>query len=229
MDIPEEFRDKRPQAEKEKSTASRYWMHAVEYGLHYFLAGRYSMFARLTPTCGNQMHHAVELLLKACLARNDTWQQILRYGYRESYGHDLEKLWAEFKKRNPDPALAAHDDVIKGLNKFEDIRYPEDLIQGGAMLSVGLYEIPPEHRTAPVATPDGPLFTPEERRFYLELPRVDRLVQTLFKASDYNPEVLSFVREPHAVGYHWLHNAAPLLPKPTPEATVAQGPHPQQV
>src|SRR5579863_2353379 len=165
MDIPEEFRDNRPQAEKDKSTASRYWMHAVEYGLHYYLAGRYSMFARLTPTCANQMHHAVELLLKACLAVDDTWQQILDYGERESYGHDLEKLWAEFKKRKPNPALDAHDDVIKGLNKFGDICYPEDLIQGGAMLSLGLDEVSPEHRTAPVEAPAGSLLTPQERRF----------------------------------------------------------------
>ena len=227
MDIPEEFRDKRPQAEKDRSTASRYWMHAVEYGLHYYLAGRYSMFARLTPTCGNQMHHAVELLLKACLAREDDWQQILSYG--QSYGHDLEKLWGEFKKRNPEPALDEFDDVIKGLNKFEDIRDPEDLIQGGAMLSVGLYEVPPEHRAGHVEGSGGNLVTPEERRFHLELPRVDRLVQTLFKASDYNPEVLSFLREPHAVDYHWLHNGAPLMPKPTPEATVVQGPLPRQL
>jgi hypothetical protein len=226
MDIPEEFRDKRPQAEKDKSTASRYWMHAVEYGLHYYLAGRFSMFARLTPTCGNQMHHAVELLLKACLARDDAWQQILSYG--QIYGHDLEKLWGEFKKRNPDPALDAHDEVIKGLNRFKDIRYPEDLIRGGAMLSVDLYEVRPEHQTAPVEGPGETLSTPE-RRFHLELPRVDRLMQTLFKASDYNPEVLSFLREPHAMEYHWLHNAAPLLPRPTPDATVVQGPLPRQV
>lgn len=201
-------------------------MHAVEYGLHYYLAGRYSMFAGLTPTCGNQMHHAVELLLKACLARDDTWQQILNYG--QIYGHDLEKLWAEFKKRNPDPTLNAHDEVITGLNRFEDIRYPEDLIQGGAMLGVGLYEVPSEHRTAPVEG-SGSLSTPEERRFYLELPRIDRLAQTLFKASDYNPEVLSFLREPHAVEYHWLQNATPLLPKATLEATLGQAPLPRKV
>lgn len=212
--IPEELRDKRTQAEKDKSTASSYWMYAVEFGLHYYLAGRYSMFARFTPTCGNQMHHAVELLLKACLALGDTWQQIQSYGRRDSYGHDLEKLWAEFKRRNPDPTLTAHDELIAELNKFEDIRYPEQLIKGGAMLSVGLYEVPPEHRTAPVPTAKGYVSTPENRRFYLELPRVDRLVQTLFQASGYKPEVLVFLPEPHAREYLWLQNAAPLLPKP---------------
>jgi len=203
------------QADKDKSSAQSYWMHAVEYGIHYYLAGRYSMYARLTPAAGNQMHHAVELLLKAHLALSDTWQQIIKYGHRESYGHDLEKLWAEFKVRNPDPALAAHDDVIKELNKFEDIRYPDQLVGGGAMLSIGLHEVAPEHRTRPVELPPpAPKPTPEHRRFYLELPRIDRLVQALFKACQYNPDVLTVLGEPHATEYLWLNNAAPFVPKP---------------
>jgi hypothetical protein len=218
--IPEEFRDKRTQAEKDKLNARSYWMYAVEYGVHYYLAGRYSMCARFTLTAGNQMHHAVELLLKACLAMGDRWQEILRYGHPKSYGHDLEKLWAAFKERNPDPALLAHDALIKGLNKFEDIRYPENLIQGGAMLSVGLYEVPAEHRTRPVDDPRAPLITPEDRRFYLELPPVDRLVYALFKASCRNPGSLDALREPHALECLWLQNDIPLVPKP-PAGTAA--------
>jgi hypothetical protein len=69
------------------------------------------------------MHHAVEFLLKACLARqdpadagkSDTWEQISEYPRR--YGHDLVRLWREFKRRHPDPALAAYDDFIEGLNR----------------------------------------------------------------------------------------------------------------
>jgi hypothetical protein len=222
MGIPEEFRDNRTQAEKDKSTAASYWLYAVEYGIHYYIAGRYSMFARLTPAAANQLHHAVELLLKACLALSDSWQQILKYGH--SYGHDLEELWIEFKTRNPDPALAAHDDVIKELNKFEDIRYPEQLIAGGAMVSMGVHEVLPEHRTRPADLPEGLLTTPENRRFFLELPRVDRLVHALFNACHYNPEVLAVLREPRAREYLWLHNTAPPLPEPTSEEPTGTAP-----
>ncbi len=170
------------------------------------------MFAQFTLTCGNQMHHAVELLLKACLAKQDSWQEILKYGHRGSYGHDLEKLWAEFKRRNPDPKFAVHDELIQGLNKFEDIRYPEDLIKGGATFGVGLYELDPQHRSGPADSVSAAVI-PEGRRFYLELPGVDRLVQALAKATDFNPEAMVFMRAPHAAKYHWLDNAAPFLPQ----------------
>jgi hypothetical protein len=222
MEASDKSSSKRSQAEQDKSSAAAYWLHAVEFGTHYYIVGRYSMFSGFGVVSGNLMHHAVELLLKACLARQDpdpnanrkpdTWAQIQKYRHTKSYRHNLEKLWSEFKTRNPDVASAEHDEVIRGLNKFEDIRYPDNLIQGGAVLSVSLYEVRPEHRTAPIPALHQPLVKPESRMFYLELPRIDRLVQMLFRASHCNPEVLNFQIHPHAAEYHWLQNAAPLLP-----------------
>ena len=213
--IPHELRDKRTPTELDQSRAQSFWGLSVESGIQYYIAGRFAMFAHLTPTAGNQMHHAVEFLLKACLARqdpedpakSDTWQEILKYPRR--YGHHLEKLWAEFKRRNPDPALAAHDDVIVGLNRFEDIRYPNDLIENGAMLTVSMVEVPPGERTR------GLLMSPD-RIFQLELPRIDRLVQLLFKASLYNPEFggLGYLlRRAPAAEYLWLQNETPIVPR----------------
>ena len=218
--LPHEMRDKRTPAELDQSRAQSFWQYSVENGVQYYIAGRFGVLAHLTPTCGNQMHHAVEYLLKGCLARqdpedpgrSDTWQEISKYPRR--YGHDLEKLWAEFKKRNPDPALAVYDDLIDGLNRFEKIRYPNDLIEKGAMLAVSLAEVPPEERTRGV-------LMPPDRIFQLELPRVDRLVQLLFKASHYNPEfggVAYLLRRDPAAEYLWLHNTTPIVPKP-PAAT----------
>ncbi len=138
MDGSSKSPSKKSQAEQDESSAASYWLYAVEFGTHYYIVGRYSMFSGFSVISGNLMHHAVELLLKACLARQDpkpnvsrkpdTWAQIQKYGSRKRYGHDLERLWSEFKTRNPDVTLAEHDEVISGLNKFEDIRYPDNLI-----------------------------------------------------------------------------------------------------
>jgi hypothetical protein len=171
--IPHELRDRRTPAEPDQSRAQSFWQFSVDNGVQYYIAGRFGMLARLLPTCANQMHHAVEFLLKACLARqdpenpgnSDTWQEILEYGHR--YGHNLKKLWAEFRKRNSDPALAAYDDFIEGLNRFERIRYPNDLIEHGAILTVSIVEVPPAERTR------GLLMSPD-RIFQLELPRIDQ-------------------------------------------------------
>jgi hypothetical protein len=53
----------------------------------------------------NLLHHAVELLIKANLSRNDSAETIRQYGYKSTgYGHSLDAAWQEFKKRNSDPA-----------------------------------------------------------------------------------------------------------------------------
>ena len=122
MDGSSKSPSKKSQAEQDESSAASYWLYAVEFGTHYYIVGRYSMFSGFSVISGNLMHHAVELLLKACLARQDpepnvsrkpdTWAQIQKYGSRKRYGHDLERLWSEFKTRNPDVTLAEHDEVI---------------------------------------------------------------------------------------------------------------------
>jgi len=217
--ISDRLRDTRLQAEIDESNAQWSLIYAVEFGLQYYIAGRYGLLTHFSPTCGNQLHHAMEFFLKACLARTDTWQQILEYGYRQSYGHDLELLWAEFRRRNPDRTLAEHDEVIAGLNKFEEIRYPTDLVAKGGLLSISPGEVAPHERTR------GSL-TPEERHFHLELPKVDRLATTLIKASHYNPVLVSqwLTQHPRAAEYYWLENTAPVVPKPAAGTPATQGP-----
>jgi hypothetical protein len=67
-----------------------------------------------------------------------------------------------------------------------------------------------------------------DRVFHLELPRVDRFVRLLFTASHYNPDfgtVAYLLRREPAAEYLWLHNATPLIPKPT-TTIVDDGPQP---
>lgn len=167
--------------QKEKSFKEDYWRHAIQYGLQYYVAGRFAIVNGFTPVSANLMHHGVELLLKACLARDDSYETILKYGYKkEGYGHDIALLWAAFKGRREAAVPEEFDKVIEGLQAFEDIRYPEHLIQHGAVIRFGLFD---------VSEPIRDNSQRPERPYSLQLPQIDRLMGLLFEASDGNPNV----------------------------------------
>lgn len=155
-----------------------YWELAIRYGLQYYVAGRFATANRFTPICANLLHHAVELLLKACLSYDDSITTIEKYGRKNVYGHDILLLWYAFKKRRPNPVPAEFDTIVAALHAFEDIRYPEELIRSGALITISpLTEEPTQ------ANGQGP-----ESSYNLSLPPIDRLVGLLFKASNANPQ-----------------------------------------
>jgi hypothetical protein len=41
----------------------------ISAGMHYYVAGRYAVFAGLNPTAANLLHHAIEMALKGALAK----------------------------------------------------------------------------------------------------------------------------------------------------------------
>jgi hypothetical protein len=163
----------RTQAERDESYRSSYWMHALEYGINYYVCGRYAVAARMMPVSASLFHHAVELLLKACLALDDLVEEIAKYD--ETYGHSLPLLWKEFRNRNPESE--EHDPTIKALHKFELVRYPENLISEGGLLSIGFFE---NREQEPK----------KYRNFTLSTLQIDPLVALLMKVSDYNPALL---------------------------------------
>lgn len=170
------------QTQKDESERKGYWHHAIEYGLQYYICGRIAICHRFTPISANTLHHAVELLLKACLAHDDPLDRIREYGRypnQGGYGHDLRLLWRDFKTRQRAPVPTEFDAIIDGLHAFEDIRYPERLIRDGAAISIGLFETkgPPILRNGQI--PDD--------LYVLQLPQIDRLVGLLFAASGANP------------------------------------------
>lgn len=167
------------QAQKDSSERSGYWRHAIEYGLDYYVAGRFATAHRFMPVSANILHHAVELLLKACLAHDDPIDKIREYGHpKKGYGHDLVRLWQEFKARQSAPVPPEFDATIEGLHAFEDIRYPETLIRDGARISIGIFE---------TGDPIGTNAQMPEKLYVLMLPQIDRLVALLFAASGANP------------------------------------------
>jgi hypothetical protein len=52
--------------------------------------------------------------------------------------HNLRRIWKAFKQHN-DPLndLAHFDALVRSLHKYEDIRYPERIVQQGMASSVG--------------------------------------------------------------------------------------------
>jgi hypothetical protein len=162
-----------------ESERQGYWYHAIEYGLQYYVTGRFAVSHRFTPVSANILHHAVELLLKACLAHNDPLEAIRDYWHpKKGYGHDIIRLWSAFKARQSVPVPAEFDAIISGLHAFEDIRYPETLIREGATISIGIIEV-----KDPILT-NGQV---PENLYALMLPQIDRLMGLLFDASGANP------------------------------------------
>jgi hypothetical protein len=202
------------QAQKDDSERSSYWCNAIEYGLQYYVAGRFATAHRFIPVSANILHHAVELLLKACLAHDDPLDKIREYGHpKKGYGHDIRLLWQEFKARRPAPVAPEFDAIIEGLHAFEDIRYPETLIREGATISLGIFEV-----EYPPITRNGKL---PENLYVLMLPQIDRLVGLLFDSSGANPQAfLPQIDDKQALIYYEMVRTT-LLGRPQ-EAQVVQ-------
>lgn len=167
--------------QEQKNTWMRegYWDHAIRYGLEFYVAGRFAIAHHFTPVGANILHDGVELLLKACLAHDDPLDKILDYWHpKKGYGHDIVRLWQEFKARQTAPVPTEFDAVVEGLHAFRDIAYPEKLIRDGAMILIDIFDVP----EVPSNGNQG-----REPMYRLKLPQIDRLMGLLFDASGANP------------------------------------------
>jgi hypothetical protein len=67
-----------------------YDLHAVRFvqnACQYYVTARFAMHAQCMPVCGNLFHHAVEMMLKAGLARKQR-----KLAELECMRHSLKKL-----------------------------------------------------------------------------------------------------------------------------------------
>ncbi len=147
----------------------------LDYGWQYYTAGRYARFAEQQPVYANLLHHAVEMFLKALLARRGYSSQQLK-----ELDHDLDEIWEEFKKNTNDPKLRGFDKTIRKLDEFEEIRYPDHIVKHGAILSAPIDKA--AARSGRIKTPSG-----KEPRRSIDLESVDALVAAIHKASSANP------------------------------------------
>ena len=86
----------------------------VARAFQYYVVARHAVFCQFMPVAGNLFHHAVELFLKMGIllkfAENQLQKEVKRL--KDGFGHDLTKLWDEFKKVQSDPSLSQFDSAL---------------------------------------------------------------------------------------------------------------------
>jgi hypothetical protein len=103
----------------------------LKHGLQYYIAARFAAATGLLPVTGNLYHHAIEMLLKAGLARTMSPEEM-----RDKFWHRLPKAWKAFRIAFPGPDLSRFDKTIADVNRWEKIRYPEEIVRSGARIDV---------------------------------------------------------------------------------------------
>ena len=97
----------------------------VQNACQYYATARFAMHAKCMPVMGILFHHTVEMLLKGGLARKRT------LGELKDMGHRLKLLWRALKEDFPDANLSRHDRTISRLDKFDTLRYPDEILRHG--------------------------------------------------------------------------------------------------
>jgi hypothetical protein len=147
-------------------------------GSQYYVAGRYAVAGGLNPVAANLLHHAIELFLKGALYHHATEEE-----RRNKLGHKLVVIWTCFKTQiGAGRDLTKFDGVIDELNKYEEIRYPENIVLKGmgSALSFG--------KTMPaVISGEAADVVPKYQLFVGE---IDALVKAILDISSVNPKVL---------------------------------------
>lgn len=168
----------RPRKDPER-IIDEFFKHVVQY----YVAGRYAVFAALMPVAANLIHHAIEMLLKGALSKTMSAEKL-----RDKLRHRLWRIWKESKRLANDPALANYDRVIKELDKFESIRYPDELLKKGATISFEITKVgASQFKTIGVSEP----------QYKLCLEEIDEIVATVFRVASRNPKAFlhSLMRE----------------------------------
>jgi hypothetical protein len=169
-----------------------YALHALRLGLQYYTAGRYAAAAHLVPVCGNLLHHALEMLLKAAILRHSGFKGL-------HTGHHIPTLWRGFKREFSDADWAQFDRVINDLHKFEHLRYPDDMLREGAFIHIAFGP----NNTTLTGTGGGTGSVPA---YALQVDTLDRLVPEVLSRIGFNIGGLSDLKSEHADKYLRLLN-----------------------
>lgn len=154
------------------------WEEFFKMAGQYYVAGRYAAFAGFIPVTGNLLHHAVEMYLKGSLSKNGTNLNDLR-----KLGHDLIKIWENFKAVFNAPALTKFDDTIAALELFEDIRYPDLIVAKGMLGRINITKQPQLNQ-----------HTGSEPEYDLCVNDIDELVGQIFSTVSANPSAFLTMR-----------------------------------
>jgi HEPN domain-containing protein len=177
---------------------SRLRIMYFDAALHYHITARYATTAWFAPASGNFAHHALEFYLKGALIEK------LDEAARRKLRHDLKKLWRLYKRERKNPALNDFDQTIQDINKFERIRYPEEIIRLGMLAEIGFV------RNTPQPRPKPPAKTPPGERYQLALDEVDELVKLIFQVEGLLPAFYINRLNEHAKRYLEHNNKFPM-------------------
>src|SRR5262249_14350227 len=125
--------------------------------------------------CGILFHHCIERFLKAALLAHGHSLDSLR-----AHGHSLEKTWRAFKAEYPAASLDEFDATISRLNRFEDIRYPDAMIEQGMQV---LLDWKPS-----ISKATGSMKMPP--KYHVIVNDLDRLTRRILETASRNPKAL---------------------------------------
>jgi len=163
----------------------------------YYVAARFSAFAKLAPVCGNFFHHAIEMYLKGYLSSKLNPAQL------KQLRHSLDKIWKRFKREASDLTLNRFDDVIRKLDKIEDIRYPKCIISHGMVVDIRLKR----GRFSKGSIPFGSSSVTNLPHYEIIVEEMDSLVETIFEESSVHPQFFTQALKSDARTYLKRENA----------------------
>jgi len=173
-------------------------LHFSWLASQYYVAGRAAVFSGSAPVAGNLLHHAIEMFLKSELVRVESPARLRRRG------HQLISLWKAFKAIYPAVPLVSHDRVIKDLEKFERIRYPDTFTKTGMFFSI------PIVRPVGPSTPNSVAGGRTPPTYSVALAEVDTLVRAILDSASLNRAALFVFLTPE--GREVLHRDNVAIP-----------------
>ena len=100
---------------------------------------------------------------------------------KAKFGHKLPRIWAAYKALFPSEDLTEFDPMIAAIEKFESIRYPDEIVDRGAIITLGF------GRDAPVLYPETESDRPEPK-FQIGLGDLDAFFARCFPLCRLNPQ-----------------------------------------
>lgn len=97
--------------------------HLIEMGIEFYVAGRICCCRNFMGTyliLPILFHHAMEYLIKAYLNYDTSAKEL-----KNTFNHNLIKLWNAFKEKEKDKNLNKYDNFIEQFDKAKMLRYPE--------------------------------------------------------------------------------------------------------
>lgn len=141
--------------------------------LGYYASGRLALRARAgSLASAHILHHSIEFVLKATLARHTTLFEMKKFGHR------LPDLLASAAERSAELRSPEHLATAGHLHELWESRFPDRILAAGARISFTPGELTDELRAGALSG--------DAKGHVLELSRVDRLFCAGFRATGLN-------------------------------------------